>query len=85
MVTREPVPGGVPLRLLRGDAPLLRPDEQVWGEMLECWRAALLARNMAPSTINQYLRVLTDFQPTHATAGSVVPSSNTSMLRSYPS
>lgn len=30
--------------------------------MLECWRAALLARNMAPSTINQYLRVLTDFQ-----------------------
>jgi hypothetical protein len=62
MADREPLPGGAPLRLLRGDARLLRADEQVWAEMLEGWRASLLARNSAVGTIRNYLRVLTDFQ-----------------------
>ena len=50
------------MRLLRGDTRLLRADEQVWSEMLEGWRASLLARNSAVSTIRNYVRVLTDFQ-----------------------
>ena len=62
MVDREPLQGGAPMRLLRGDTRLLRPDEQVWSEMLEGWRASLLARNCAVSTIRNYVRVLTDFQ-----------------------
>ena len=62
MADREPLPGGAPLRLLRGDTRLLRPDEQVWTEMLEGWRASMLARNMGTATIRGYLRVLTDFQ-----------------------
>jgi integrase/recombinase XerD len=62
MAGREPLPGGAPLRLLRADTRLLRADEQVWSEMLEGWRASLLARNSAVSTIRNYVRVLTDFQ-----------------------
>jgi hypothetical protein len=38
------------MRLLRADTRLLRADEQVWSEMLEGWRASLLARNSAVST-----------------------------------
>jgi hypothetical protein len=62
MADREPLPGHAPLRLLQTGARLLRPDEQVWAEMLEGWRASLLARNSAISTIRNYLRVLTDFR-----------------------
>lgn len=62
MSGEHPLPGSVPLRLVASGAELLRPDEQVWTEMLEGWKAALMARTLGVSTIHGYLRVLQDFQ-----------------------
>jgi integrase/recombinase XerC len=43
-------PGAARLQLV-GGLPLLRPDEQVFGAMLDGWRNQQLARNLAFSTI----------------------------------
>jgi integrase/recombinase XerC len=56
------VPGAAPLLLVEGSSRLLRPDEQVFEEMLEGWTSQQLARALKRSTIEPRVRLVRSFQ-----------------------
>ena len=60
---RAGTPGEATLHLDDGVA-LLRPDEQVFGAMLDGWRAQQLARNLAFTTIDKRLNAVRAFTAT---------------------
>jgi integrase/recombinase XerC len=59
-MSRAGTPGEAALHLVDGVA-LLRPEEQVFGAMLDGWRAQQLARNLAFTTIEKRLNAVRAF------------------------
>ncbi|MFG1879517.1 tyrosine-type recombinase/integrase [Sphaerisporangium sp. NPDC049003] len=60
VVLKGSVPGSARLLLAEG-VPLLRPEEQIFGAMLDGWRNQQLARNLATTTIEDRARKVNAF------------------------
>jgi len=56
------VPGAAPLRLLDGPARLLRPDDQVFGQMVDGWATQQAARGLGVETIRSRISAIGRFQ-----------------------
>jgi hypothetical protein len=55
------VPGGAPALLTERAVPLLRPEDQVFDEMLAGWRDQQLSRNLRQETIENRLALIRRF------------------------
>lgn len=55
------VPGGAPTLFQDGVAPLLRPEDQVFDEMLSGWRDQQVSRNLRPQTIEDRVGLVRRF------------------------
>lgn len=61
MGRNEDVPAGSASLVLTAGVRLLHPETQLFEAMLEGWRNQMLARNLAPATIRNEIRLVRAF------------------------